>query len=247
MSLNEVRFCNVVAGYDGTTVLEQISFELRRGQRLGLIGRNGAGKTTTLATAIGLTHQLAGQITFDGRNVSLMPTSERARQGLGYVAQTRDIFASLTVEENLCAGLQGAPMSRLDEAYALFPSLAKRRKNQGNQLSGGEQQMLCIARALMSAPDLLLLDEPLEGLSPVIAQEVMATIRRLVSDRGMGCLLVEQHVDLVLDFCDTVLVMERGQIMFNGSPDALRQQPDILEQCIGLRKIEDNMATEKEQ
>lgn len=237
MQATELELRDVVSGWGDTTVLERVSFKLRQGQRIGVLGRNGAGKTTTLATAMGLTSMHGGQVLLDGLDVSSMPTPERSRMGLGYVPQTRDIFATLSVEENLVAGLQGAPTRRLDEAYAMFPRLHERRCNLGNQLSGGEQQMLCIARALMAKPNLLLMDEPLEGLSPLVAAEVMGAIRHLATAKGLGCVLVEQQVGLVLDFADIVLVMERGRPMFLGTPAALTHNPEILEQCIGLKKV----------
>jgi branched-chain amino acid transport system ATP-binding protein len=236
MAATELTLRKVVAGYAGTTVLEDIDLTVRHGERLGIIGRNGAGKTTTLATAMGLTQQLSGQILFNGREIQGLSTPERARLGIGYVPQTRDIFKSLSVEDNLCAGLQGASAARLADAWAMFPRLKERRKNFGNELSGGEQQMLSIARALMAEPQILLLDEPLEGLSPLVAQEVMAALRELVTKRGLGCVLVEQHVSLVLDFAATVLVLERGRCMFHDTSAALRARPDVLERCIGLSK-----------
>lgn len=236
MSATELTLRDVVAGWGEATVLEQVSLSLRQGQKIGIIGRNGAGKTTTLATAVGLTRVRSGQVLIDGVDVTHLPTPERARLGLGYVPQTRDIFASLTVHENLVCGLQGAPESRLNEAYDLFPRLRERRRNFGNQLSGGEQQMLCIARALMSDPKLLMMDEPLEGLSPIVAGEVMAAIRTLVDQRGLGCVLVEQQVRLVLEFSERVLVMERGRAVFSGTPHELAARPDVLEQGVGLRK-----------
>src|SRR6218665_3301483 len=236
MAATELTLQDVVAGYGGTTVLEGLHLTGRRGERIGIIGRNGAGKTTTLATAMGLTQQLGGQVRVDGVNVSTLATPERARLGIGYVPQTRDIFKTLSVEDNLKCGLQGAPLSRLENAWSLFPPLKERPHNFGNELSGGEQQMLSIARALRGAPQILLLDEPLEGLSPVVAQEVMSALDRLVTERGLGCVLVEQQVSLVLDFAQTVLVLERGRCVFNGSADQLAAQPDLLERCIGLRQ-----------
>ena len=165
-----------------------------------------------------------------------MPAWQRARLGLGYVPQTRDVFASLSVEDNLVSGLKGGPALRLDEAYALFPRLAERRRNFGNELSGGEQQMLSIARALMGKPSILLLDEPLEGLSPIVAQEVMAAITTLAHARGLACVLVEQQVELVLGFAQRVLVLERGRPVFWGEVAELRQRPGVLEAAVALRK-----------
>lgn len=231
----DLELRNVVAGYEGTTVLEQVSISVRRGERVGIIGRNGAGKTTTLATAMGLTQQLSGQVVINGQDVTSLSTPDRSRLGIGYVPQTRDIFKSLTVRENLCTGLQGGPESRLDGAYALFPRLRERSSNFGNQLSGGEQQMLSIARALMSDPGILLLDEPLEGLSPLVAQEVMSALRTLANDRGLGCVLVEQHVALVLDFASTVLLLERGRAAYLGPSEELKRDSDLLGRAIGLK------------
>jgi len=227
---------NIVAGYGGTTVLDGVSLTLGQGERVGIIGRNGAGKTTTLATAMGLTQRLGGHVQLHGQDVSAMPAWQRARLGLGYVPQTRDVFASLSVEDNLVAGLKGGPASRLDEAYALFPRLAERRRNFGNELSGGEQQMLSIARALMGKPSILLLDEPLEGLSPIVAQEVMAAIATLAHARGLACVLVERQVELVLGFAQRVLVLERGRPVFWGEVAELRQRPGVLEAAVALRK-----------
>lgn len=236
MAAIELRLRNIVAGYAGTTVLEHIDLTLKQGERVGILGRNGAGKTTCLATALGFTQVVAGQVEINGRDAAKLLPEERVRAGIGYVPQTRDIFASLTVEENLLAGIHSDDRSLLREAYELFPRLQERRRNLGTQLSGGEQQMLSIARALMGRPRLLLLDEPLEGLSPLVASEVMKAIDTLVAQRGLGCVLVEQHVSAVLAFASHVLVLERGRCAFSGSKDELLAQPRILDTCIGLRK-----------
>ena len=243
MPLTELSLRNVVAGYAGTTVLENVDLSVKRGERIGIIGRNGAGKTTTLATAMGLTQQISGQVMLNGVDASSMPTADRSRQGLGYVPQTRDIFKSLTVRDNLRTGLQGAPDARLEDAYALFPRLRERRSNFGNELSGGEQQMLSIARALMGQPDILLLDEPLEGLAPVVAQELMASLSRFSSERGLGCVLVEQHVALVLDFASSILLLERGRPVFWGPTLELKARPEMLASAIGLKS---NVGTSNE-
>jgi len=234
MSLSRVAWHKVSAGYGGTTVIEGIDFEVGRGERIGILGRNGAGKTTTLAAAMGSAQIRAGQVTFDGVPVDRLSTSRRSRRGLAHVPQTRDVFKSLTVEENLLAGLQGGPRSRLDLAYDLFPRLAERRRNTGSALSGGEQQMLSIARALMADPKIILMDEPLEGLAPVVAQEVMETIRRLAAAEGLGVVLVEQHVRAVMAFCERILVLERGRPVFWGATSALETHPAILDRAIGL-------------
>ncbi len=225
----------VTAGYKGTSVIEGVSLSLSTGERLGILGRNGAGKTTTLATIMGLTECIAGRVTLDGVDLRRMPPYRRARLGLGYVPQTRDIFPSLTVEENLLAAMGGRrDEGLLASAYRLFPRLNDRRGNGGNQLSGGEQQMLSIARALATRPKLLLLDEPLEGLAPQVAEEVMDVINRLADETGVGCILVEQHVDVVLGFASRVLVLERGSPVFWDGVDVLRTQPEVLERAIGL-------------
>lgn len=227
---------SLVAGYAGTTIIDGIDLAVGEGECVGIIGRNGAGKTTTLASVMGLTQRLAGQVLFGGQDLSRLPPWRRALAGIGYVPQTRDVFPSLTVEENLIAGLKGAPVSRLDEAYAMFSRLSERRHNHGNELSGGEQQMLSIARAMMGHPSILLLDEPLEGLSPLVAKEVMQGIESLVQARGLGCVLVEQQVSLVLDFSTRVLVLERGRPVFWGETQRLREHPEVLESAVALGK-----------
>ena len=234
--LAELALEGVGAGYAGTQAIEDISFSIRRGERLGLLGRNGAGKTTTLAVLMGLAGQTGGRILADGVDISRLPPFRRARLGLALVPQTRDIFPSLTVEENLSSGLRGAPRSALEQAWRLFPRLKERRGNLGSQLSGGEQQMLSIARALAPGPALLLLVEPLEGLAPIVAQELLAAIVRLCDETGVGCILVEQHVDTVLDFSGKVVVLERGRMVFSGTTAALRAQAGVLEAAIGLAR-----------
>jgi branched-chain amino acid transport system ATP-binding protein len=233
----ELVLDNVSAGYGDTSVLEGISLSLKTGERLGLVGRNGAGKTTTLATIVGLSNQTGGTLRLNGVDISRMPPFKRARAGIGYVPQTRDIFPSLTVEENLIAAMGGRRNeSLIATAYDMFPRLKERRSNGGNQLSGGEQQMLSVARALATQPKLLLLDEPLEGLAPQIAEELMDAISRLVAETGVGCILVEQHVDVVMDFADRMLILERGSAAFYGPTATLRGQPEILDRTVGLSK-----------
>lgn len=230
---------NLSAGYAGVSVINGLSFTLRNGERLGIIGRNGAGKTTALATVMGLADQLSGSILLNGKNIGSQHTWQRARAGIGYVPQARDIFASLSVEENLLAALNGK--SSVDEAlelaYRLFPRLKERRSNGGTQLSGGEQQMLAVARSIVGKPDILLLDEPLEGLAPMVRIELMNTIRRMSEETGIGCLLVEQQVDVVLDFATSVIILEHGIPVYSGTSHDLRQSPEILNRTIGLEKI----------
>jgi branched-chain amino acid transport system ATP-binding protein len=228
----------VTAGYAGTSVLERVSFSVGEGERVGLIGRNGAGKTTTLAAAMGLAQLLSGRVLLNGTDISRMATYKRARAGLGYVPQTRDVFPSLTVDENLQSAMNGGQRPEaIAAAYRLFPELRERRSNAGNQLSGGEQQMLSVARALVTGPKILLLDEPLEGLAPQVREELMDAIRRLADETGVGCVLVEQHVDIVLDFATKIVVLERGIPVFVGPTADLRAQPAVLDRAIGLDKV----------
>ena len=234
----QLAFEGVTAGWANAPVVHGLSFTLGRGERLGLIGRNGAGKSTSLACAMGLSQLQAGQIRLNGQDIGQAPTHVRARAGVAYVPQGRDIFKSLTVEENLLSAVQSrSPRQALAHAYALFPRLHERRRNGGGQLSGGEQQMLAVARALMSEPKIVLFDEPLEGLAPKVRDELMEAIRRLVEDSGVGCLLVEQHVDVVLAFVDRVIVLERGVPVFHGSAADLRADAALLDRTIGLEKV----------
>jgi branched-chain amino acid transport system ATP-binding protein len=225
---------DVHAGYGAGQVLHGIDLALPSSGRLALIGRNGVGKTTTLKAAMGLVEVGRGRVVFDGRDITALSPRERAHAGLGYVPQTRDVFPSLSVEENLVAGLKGRPRRHVDEAYALFPRLAERRGHGGAQLSGGEQQMLTVARTLLGQPRLLLLDEPLEGLAPIICQELMATFERLAAETGVAVLLVEQKVDDALRFATDAVLLERGEVMFRASSDALRSQPELLERYVGV-------------
>ncbi|MDR3466209.1 MAG: ABC transporter ATP-binding protein [Xanthobacteraceae bacterium] len=237
LEAGELRVENLRGGYAGTVVLEGVSFRIGAGGKLGILGRNGVGKTTMFACIMGLAQIHGGRITFGGTDVTALPTWRRARAGLGYVPQTRDIFKSLSVEENLFSAVRSAADDkRVEAAFALFPRLRERRNNNGTQLSGGEQQMLAVARATISGPTLLLMDEPLEGLAPRLRDELMDAIRNMVETSGIGCLLVEQHVDVVLDFADEVLILERGKPVYVGGVDELREDPSILDHAIGLRK-----------
>lgn len=224
----------LVAGWGDTVVLEDVGFAVPAGSRLAVLGRNGVGKTTLFSTIMGLARRRAGTIRLGDRELGRVKTSERARDGLGLVPQTRDIFRSLTVEENLRAGLKDRPVSALDEAYALFPRLAERRQNLGGQLSGGEQQMLSTARAILGQPTCLLLDEPLEGLAPVICDQLMDALHGLARSGKMTILLVEQQIDRALDFAEAVIVLERGRIVWSGAPAELRARPDVVERHLGV-------------
>jgi len=235
----ELALDGVTAGYAGTSVLERVSFSVGEGERVGLIGRNGAGKTTTLAAVMGLAQLISGRVLLNARDISRLPTYKRARAGLGYVPQTRDVFPSLTVDENLQSAMNGGQgPDAVAAAYRLFPKLSERRSHLGGQLSGGEQQMLSVARALVTGPRILLLDEPLEGLAPQVREELMDAISRLADETGVGCVLVEQHVDIVLDFATKIVVLERGVPVFVGPTAELRAKPAVLDRAIGLDKVQ---------
>jgi len=222
------------AGYGPTRVLEGVSFSVPPGARLAVLGRNGMGKTTLLATLAGQTKRYDGQIRLGAADVTTMPSAARAHQGLGYVPQARCIFPTLTVEENLFVGLKGRPKTAIEEAYQMFPRLKERRRNLGNQLSGGEQQMLSTARSILGRPSVLLLDEPLEGLAPVICEELMAAFAELAKTGDMTILLVEQRIQSALDFADHVIILERGRLAWNGTPEALSADHDAVERLLGV-------------
>jgi len=223
----------VWSGYGDAIVLEDIGLTVGEGDSLALLGRNGMGKSTLLATLMGAARQTRGTMQFAGQDLGRMPGHERARAGIGWVPQERDIFASLTVEENLTVvarpGLWG-----LERVYATFPRLKERRANMGNQLSGGEQQMLAMGRALMTNPRLMLLDEPLEGLAPLIVQELLRIIDDMVSEGSMAVILVEQHAHQILPLTRQAVVLERGRIAYQGTSDALARDRALLDQLIGV-------------
>ncbi len=214
-------------GYGPTIVLEDISFSLPERGALAVLGRNGVGKTTLLASIMGHSTFHSGSISFKGQRIEAMPVHERSRLGIGYVPQTRDIFPSLTIEENLAVAARPGrwPMARV---YVLFPRLAERRSHMGNQISGGEQQMLSIGRALMGDPSLLLLDEPLEGLAPIIVQSLLESIGRLIREEALTVILVEQSAKLALQVTQTALVLNRGRIAYSGSSAELLADPERL-------------------
>jgi branched-chain amino acid transport system ATP-binding protein len=221
----------VDSGYGPTTVLNQLTLHVAAGERVALLGRNGVGKTTTLRTIMGLNPLRSGRIVFDGQDIATLAPHQRAALGLGYVPQTRDIFPSLTVEENLLAGAKARPRAALDEAYALFPRLAERRHNGGAQLSGGEQQMLSVARALLGQPRLLLLDEPLEGLAPLIRQDLLRAFAQLDQ---LAVLIVEQQVQEVLGYAQRALILARGAVVHEAPANQLRHDTATLDRHIGL-------------
>ncbi len=224
---------DVWAGYGDATVLEDISFSLEPGASMALLGRNGMGKTTLLATLMGAARQTKGSLRFEGRDLAVVPSHKRAHAGLGWVPQERDIFASLSVEENLAVVACPGPWD-LKKVYATFPRLQERRANMGNQLSGGEQQMLSMGRALMINPRLLLLDEPLEGLAPLIAQELLGVIAQMVDEGSMGVILVEQHAHQILPITQQALILERGRVVHQGSSEELAADPALLDRWLGV-------------
>src|SRR5271165_623574 len=223
----------VSAGYGETVVLEGISLAVSPGQTLAVLGRNGVGKTTLLATIMGHTRLHGGGIRFAGQEISALPAYRRARRGIGFVPQEREIFPSLTVEENLLVAAQPGRWS-LARVYDFFPSLAERRRNHGNQLSGGEQQMLAIGRALMGNPTLLLMDEPLEGLAPVIVDALLAGLDRLKREDKLALLLVEQHARLALELAPDAIVLDRGVIVYSGASRNLIHDPERIAALMGV-------------
>jgi branched-chain amino acid transport system ATP-binding protein len=224
----------VVAGYGPTTVLDGLTLQVMPGERLDMVVRNGVGKTTALRAIMGLVPLRQGRIAFDGIDLAGLPPHRRAELGLGYVPQTRDIFPSLTVEENLVAGLKRRPRQALEEAYALFPRLAERRRNGGAQLSGGEQQMLSVARALLGEPRLLLLDEPLEGLAPIIRQELLRAFRQMGERSGLAVVIVEQQVDEVLGYASRAVILDHGTVVHEDSAAGLREDHAALDRWLGM-------------
>ncbi len=217
----------VRAGYGETVVLEDVGFALAEKSSLAVLGRNGVGKTTLLATIMGHTTFHSGEMAFRGQPLARMPAFERNRAGIGYVPQTRDVFPSLSVEENLTVAARAGRWT-LERVYELFPRLAERRSHMGNQISGGEQQMLSIGRALMGNPTLLLMDEPLEGLAPIIVEALLKAMERLIRDEQLTVVLVEQSAKLVLQVTERALVLSRGRIVHQGPSAELLADPERL-------------------
>ncbi|MBK7059708.1 MAG: ABC transporter ATP-binding protein [Rubrivivax sp.] len=220
-------------GYGDAVVLSDVGFRLEAGRSMALLGRNGTGKTTLIDTLVGVTQRHAGRIRLAGQDLHTMPVHRRAAAGIGWVPQERCIFKSLTVEENLTAVARPGAWN-LARVFALFPRLAERRHNLGTALSGGEQQMLAFARALVLNPRLLLLDEPLEGLAPIIVTELLHAIRRVARDEGLPSIVVEQHPQLVLGVTDDAIVLDRGGIAYRASCEALRDDPSPLDTWLGV-------------
>jgi branched-chain amino acid transport system ATP-binding protein len=226
---------NVFAGYGETVVLEDIQLALDVGETLSIIGRNGVGKSTLLATIMGHTTQHGGAVHMHGQNLSQLATYKRVIAGLGYVPQEREIFPSLTLRENLEVAARPGRWT-METVFELFPRLGERATNRGNQLSGGEQQMLAIGRALIGNPTVLLMDEPSEGLAPVIVEELARAVKRLTQAGGLTTVLVEQNSRLALEIAPRAVVMDRGRIVYDGPSETLRNDREKLEAFIGVVK-----------
>ena len=221
------------AGYGEAVVLPNLSLSLPEGQVLALLGRNGTGKTTLINSIVGVTRRFGGSLALSGRDVTAMRPDQRARAGIGWVPQERTIFRSLTVEENMTAVAQPGPWT-VEKVYQMFPRLKERRSNFGNQLSGGEQQMLAIGRALTLNPKVLLLDEPTEGLAPIIVEELLRAIGSITRAGGICSVIVEQHAQKILSLADRVVILERGAIVHDATSAALKADPAALERHLGV-------------
>jgi branched-chain amino acid transport system ATP-binding protein len=234
-----LRVQGLRAGYGEAVVLQGVDFTLDQGQTLALLGRNGTGKTTLINTVAGATRQHGGTLAFNlgqrSFDLSRLPSFERAAHGIGWVPQERNIFKSLTVHENLTAVARPGPWTP-QAVYALFPRLAERKGNLGTQLSGGEQQMLAVGRALALNPRLLLLDEPLEGLAPIIVEELLRAISRITRQEGLSAIIVEQHPQAILAISDLAVVLDRGSVVHRSTAQQLQAQPELIEGLLGVRR-----------
>ena len=237
-----LRVENLSAGYGEAVVLNGINLSLGEGQTLALLGRNGTGKTTLINTLAGATRQHGGSIALGGTTLHKLPSHERAAAGIGWVPQERNIFKSLTVDENLTAVARPSragsksPQWTPARVYEMFPRLAERKYNLGTQLSGGEQQMLAVGRALVLNPSILLLDEPLEGLAPIIVQELLRAIRRITQSEGLAAIIVEQHPQAILAISDTAAVLDRGTVVHTDTAENLLAQPVVLDRLLGVAR-----------
>jgi branched-chain amino acid transport system ATP-binding protein len=221
------------AGYGQAVILHEVSLSLAQGETLALLGRNGTGKTTLINTIAGATRQHAGRMALGGVQLHALPSHARAAAGVGWVPQERNIFKSLTVLENLTAVARPGQWTP-DRVFEMFPRLAERKTNMGNQLSGGEQQMLAVGRALVLNPKLLLLDEPLEGLAPIIVEELLRAIARITREQGLSAIIVEQHPQAILAISHQAVVLDQGRVIHQGSASDLQSQPALLERLLGV-------------
>jgi branched-chain amino acid transport system ATP-binding protein len=221
------------AGYGEAVVLPGMTLSLPEGQVLALLGRNGTGKTTLINSIVGVTRRFGGTVSLSGQDITALRPDQRARAGVGWVPQERNIFRSLTVEENMTAVAQPGPWT-VQQIYRMFPRLEERRNNFGNQLSGGEQQMLAIGRALTLNPKVLLLDEPTEGLAPIIVDELLRALGTITRSSGICSIIVEQNAQKVLGLADRVVILERGTIVHDAASDALKADPTVLERHLGI-------------
>ena len=228
-----LEIANLTTGYGEAVVIRDLSIVLAEGEALAVLGRNGVGKTTLLDSVIGVTRRFGGAVRLGGVDLTSASPERRAAAGIGWVPQERNIFRSLTVEENLTATARPGKWN-LDAIYAMFPRLRERRSNMGNQLSGGEQQMLAVGRALMLNPKILLLDEPTEGLAPIIINELLASIRRIIREEGMATIIVEQHAKKILGVTDRAVILDRGSIVHAAPSADLLADPAPLELHLGV-------------
>ena len=234
-----LRIENLSAGYGEAVVLTEVSLSLGEGETLALLGRNGTGKTTLINTLAGATRQHGGQIWLAGTPLHKLPSHERAAAGIGWVPQERNIFKSLTVHENLTAVERPARQSKAwtpERVYEMFPRLAERKTNLGTQLSGGEQQMLAVGRALVLNPRLLLLDEPLEGLAPIIVEELLRAIARVTREEGLSAIIVEQHPQAILRISHRAVVLDHGNVVHTSDAQTLLEQPELLDSLLGVAR-----------
>jgi branched-chain amino acid transport system ATP-binding protein len=226
------------AGYGEAVVLTDVSFRIAEGEALALLGRNGMGKTTLINSIVGVTRHIGGRIFLEGVDITRMRPDQRAYAGIGWAPQERNIFRSLTVEENMTAVARPGPWT-LAKVYALFPRLCERRRNLGNQLSGGEQQMLAVARALILNPRIILLDEPLEGLAPIIIEELLTALRKVIREEGLSAILVEQNAQKILTVADSAVILERGRIVHQSDSASLKVNSALLDSYVGVTNVRD--------
>jgi len=228
-----LKIDGLTAGYGEAVILNDVSFKITEGKALALLGRNGMGKTTLINSIVGVTRHIGGRIYLEGLDITEMRPDQRAYAGIGWAPQERNIFRSLTVEENMTAVARPGPWT-LAKVYSLFPRLYERRSNLGNQLSGGEQQMLAVARALILNPRIILLDEPLEGLAPIIIEELLAALRKIIREEGLSAILVEQNAQKILGVTDMALIIERGRVVHQSDSASLQANRALLETYVGV-------------